>query len=280
MRRCQGLLILLVVGASGAPAAELPLWEIGVGGGVIQIPDYRGSSATGIYPYPFILPVYRGRSLQADEEGIKGILSETDRLRLDVSVYGNVPVRGDNEARAGMDALDPTLEIGPMLRYKAWKSSNQRQSAIVDLPLRFALSVGDGLDAVGYAVTPRVSYRSQVNAFGRPWRWSFSGEALWGSSGLHRYFYQVDPADATSWRPAYQAEAGFGGTRFRASLNRRDPDRLVSFYAVYDNVRGAVFEDSPLVERRDGWTLGFVVTWLLFRSDDLVKVRQWEWNTE
>ena len=108
------------------------MWELGLGGGVIRIPDYRGSSEAGTYPYPFIMPIYRGHHVQADEEGIKGILRESNRLRLDFSVYGNVPVTSDNEARKGMDDLDPILEIGPMLRYRAWKSSSPRQSIILD----------------------------------------------------------------------------------------------------------------------------------------------------
>ncbi|AFL74193.1 MipA/OmpV family protein [Thiocystis violascens] len=275
-------IILLLVGTSTtfADAEERPLWEIGFGGGVIQIPDYRGSSESGVYPYPFVMPIYRGRSFQADEEGIKGVLGESNRLRLDVSFYGNVPVNGDNDARAGMETLDPLLEIGPMLRYKAWTASRHRQSLILDAPLRVALSLGDGVDVVGYALTPRASYRRQIDLCDRPWKWSISGELLWGSRDLHRYYYQVDPVDATAWRPAYDAGAGFGGSRLRTSLYRRDRNRLISLYAVYDHLGGAVFEDSPLVERQGGLTLGFVVIWFPFQSNDVVKVNQWEWTTE
>lgn len=275
------LLVIFLIASSPADSAEkLPIWELGLGGGVIRIPDYRGSSEAGTYPYPFIMPIYRGRHVQADEEGIKGILGESSRLRLDFSVYGNVPVTSDNEARKGMDDLDPILEIGPMLRYKAWKSSSPGQSIILDAPVRAALSIGNGVDYVGLAVTPRLSYRRQIDLFERPWKWSLSGEALWGSGGLHRYYYQVNPADATAQRPAYDAGAGFGGTRVRANLYHRDLKRLISFYAVYDSVHGAVFEDSPLVEQNSGFTIGFVVTWFLFQSDNLVEVKQWEWNTE
>lgn len=281
MARAAGLLLTLCsLGTASVTAEELPIWEVGVGGGVIQIPDYRGASEAAVYPYPFIMPIYRGRYLQADEEGIKGILGQSNRLRLDFSVYGNVPVSSDNDAREGMETLDPILEIGPMLRYKAWTSSSHQQSAIIDAPVRVALSVGNGLDDVGYALTPRVSYRRRIELFDKPFKWSFSGELLWGSQGLHRYYYQVDPEEATAQRPAYRAEAGFGGTRFRTSVYRRDRNKLFSLYAVYDNVSGAVFDESPLVEQRGGLTIGFVVTWFLFQSDDLVKVKQWEWNTE
>ena len=278
--RTAGHLLILCALARSASAEELPLWEIGIGGGVIRIPDYRGSGESGTYPYPFVMPIYRGRQLQADEEGIKGVLGESGRLRLDFSIFGNVPVSRDNKVREGMDDLDPILEIGPMLRYKAWTSPRSSQSVILDLPVRAALSVGHGVGYVGYVVTPRISYRRQVDLLDQPWKWSIGAEALWGSGGLNRYYYQVDAADATAQRPAYTAEAGFGGTRLRTSLYHRDQKKLISLYALYDNLQGAVFEDSPLVEQTSGWTVGFVVTWFVFQSKDLVEVKQWEWITE
>jgi MipA family protein len=275
-----GSLLILVAFAASASPDELPLWEVGIGGGVIRIPDYRGSSEAGIYPYPFVMPIYRGRHLQADEEGIKGVLGESGRVRLDFSVFGNVPVSSENKVREGMADLDPILEIGPMLRYKAWTAPASSQSVILDLPIRAALSIGHGIQYVGYAVTPRISYRRQVDLLDRPWKWSIGAEALWGSGGLNRYYYQVDAADATAQRPAYAAEAGFGGTRLRTSLYHRDRKKLISLYALYDNLQGAAFEDSPLVEQTSGWTVGFVVTWFVFQSKNSVEVRQWEWMAE
>ncbi|MGB5835400.1 MAG: MipA/OmpV family protein [Thiohalocapsa sp.] len=274
------LLSILTIALPPAMAEKLPAWELGLGGGALHIPDYRGAGQAGTYPYPFVMPIYRGTYFQADEEGIKGILGESSRFRLDISLYGNVPVSSDNDAREGMDDLDPLLEIGPMLRYKAWKASESRQSVIIDLPIRAAIAVGRGVDYVGYSVTPRLSYRRKLSLFDDPWKWSISGEAIWGSGGLNRYYYQVDPADATATRPAYVADAGYGGTRFRTSIYQRDRNKLLSFYAVYDNVQGAVYDDSPLVEQEGGFTVGFVVTWFLMQSKELVEVNQWEWKTD
>ncbi len=270
----------LIAAAGQLPAAErLPVWEFGLGGGVIRIPDYRGSDEASVYPYPFVMPIYRGRYLQADEEGIKGVLGETSRLRFDFSLDGNVPVTSDNDARRGMDDLDPVFQIGPMLRYKPWKSQVGQRSLILDLPIRAALSLGSGVDYVGYAITPRVSYRQRVKLPGGSWKWSTGLSAFYGSEGLHDYYYQVDPADVTAWRPAYQAEAGFGGWRLQTNLYRRDPKKLLSFYALYDDVRGANFADSPLVRSNGGFTFGVLVTWFFVQSKDLVEVKQWEWET-
>jgi outer membrane scaffolding protein for murein synthesis (MipA/OmpV family) len=258
---------------------RLPVWEIGLGGGAIRIPDYRGSDEASVYPYPFVMPIYRGRYLQADEEGIKGILGETSRFRFDISLDGNVPVTNENDARRGMDDLDPVLQIGPMLRYKPWKSADQQRSLILDLPARAALALGNGVDYVGYAITPRISYRQRLDLPGGPWKWSTGISAFYGSDDLHEYYYQVDPVDATPWRPAYQADAGYGGWRAQTNLYRRDPKKLISLYALYDNVGGATFADSPLVRRDGGLTVGVLITWFFIQSKDLVEVKQWEWET-
>jgi len=269
------LLMLLSV----AWAEKLPKWEVGLGGGALSIPDYRGSDQSHVYPYPFVFPVYRGLRLQADEEGIKGMLLESDRVRFDISYDGNVPVRSDNDARKGMSTLEPTVQIGPMLRVKLWDSEPNTQSIIAELPVRAAFAIGGGIEHVGYTAFPRLAYRREMDLFGRKWKWSLAGGPLYGSEDFNRYYYQVDPADATPQRPAYNADAGYAGTRFITSLYRRDRNKLISFYAAFDDVSDAVFYDSPLVKQRTGITVGFLVTWFFFQSKDLVDVKQWEWST-
>lgn len=278
--RITFLLVSLLLASVVEAADKLPLWEIGVGGGVLHMPDYRGSDQSHTYPYPFIMPIYRGKVLQADEEGIKGILGASDRFRFDLSFYGNVPVGVDNDARDGMPTLDPLLEVGPMLRYKIWKDSNPQQSLIFDTPIRAAIAVGHGVDYVGYTIGPRLTFRREIDLLGNNWKWPISVEALWSSKDLNQYFYDVDPDFATPSRPPYEADAGFAGTRFRTSIFRRDRNKLISFYAVYDDVGGAVFNDSPLVKQNGGFTIGFLLVWFPFQSGELVEVKQWEWNTE
>jgi outer membrane protein len=280
MLRILAASISFILLVSVARAEKLPQWEIGLGGGALTIPDYRGSDESHVYPYPFVFPIYRGLHLQADEEGIKGMLLESDRIRFDISYDGNVPVKSDNHAREGMDSLDPTVQIGPMLRAKLWASEANTQSVIAELPVRAAFAVGSGIEYIGYTAFPRIAYRRELDLFDRKWKWSLAGGPLFGSEDFNRYYYQVDPADATPERPAYQADAGYGGTRFITALYRRDRDKLISFYAAYDDVEGAVFYDSPLVKQRTGVTVGFLVTWFLFQSKDLVDVKQWEWSTD
>jgi MipA family protein len=40
----------------------------------------------------------------------------------------------------------------------------------------------------------------------------------------------------------------------------------------WDNLSGAVFEDSPLVTRKQSFSLGFAVSWILYSSEKMVEV--------
>jgi outer membrane scaffolding protein for murein synthesis (MipA/OmpV family) len=40
----------------------------------------------------------------------------------------------------------------------------------------------------------------------------------------------------------------------------------------YDTLAGAVFMDSPLVQRRSYWSAGFGFAWMLRRSSSMVEV--------
>ena len=164
------LLTLLSV----AKAEKLPLWEIGLGGGALSTPDYRGSDESRVYPYPFVHPIYRGLHLQADEEGIKGMLLESDRVRFDISYGGNVPVSSDNDARRGMSSLEPTVQIGPMFCVKLWASETDTQSIIAELPVRAAFAIGSGIEHIGYTALPRIAYRRELDLFGHKWKWRFA----------------------------------------------------------------------------------------------------------
>src|SRR4030042_2754777 len=81
-----------------------PVWELGVGVGLLYIPDYRGSNESRFYVLPFPYIIYRGDILKVDRQKISGQVFKTDRVLLDVSFYGSVPVDSDkNSARAGME---------------------------------------------------------------------------------------------------------------------------------------------------------------------------------
>ena len=87
---------------------------------------------------------------------------------------------------------------------------------------------------------------------------------------FHRYYYGVDPAYATAARPAYEARGGYAGWRALAATSRRFGNAWVGGFVRYDQLRGAAFDDSPLVRRTSAVTFGLGVSWILATSSELV----------
>ncbi len=54
------LLVLCILLPQSAGSEEKPLWELGIGTGILRMPDYRGSDESRWYllPYPYV--IYRG----------------------------------------------------------------------------------------------------------------------------------------------------------------------------------------------------------------------------
>jgi outer membrane protein len=274
---------LILVSLLWFPAAvfadALPLWEVGVGGGVLRIPDYRGAQDARVYPYPFAIPFYRGKYLRSDEQGVRGELLMSNRLKFDFSVDGNVPVKSsDAKVRQGMPDLVPTVQFGPALNIKLWHSRQEEKSVIAFLPLRFVTAVDfPRLRHIGYTFSPQLSYHQKLDFIGGKWRIGLTGGLEFGSESFHDYYYQVEPAYATANRPAYDAKAGFAGYRAIFTFYRRFTNMWIRISGRNDRIDGAVFENSPLAVRKDGTTAGFVVTWILLKSKTMVEEKDWQY---
>lgn len=260
-------------------ADSLPLWEIGLGGGALRIPDYRGAQDARTYLYPFAIPFYRGKYLRSDEDGVRGEVLISKRVKFDFSLDGNVPVNsGDVLVRHDMPDLTPTFQIGPALNIKLWHSAQEQSTLIAFLPLRLAIAVDfPELYHIGYTFSPRLNYNRKVDFMGGQWRMGVGVGLEYGTEAFHDFYYQVDSQYATPTRLAYDAQGGFAGYRSIFTFYRRFPNIWVSFYGRYDRIDNAVFADSPLAVRKDGATVGFLVTWILFRSKTMVEERDWKY---
>ena len=268
IRRCHIPLMICWALPGPASAEEAPLWDLAVGGGLLTIPEYRGSDDRRTLPFPYIYPNYRGKRLRVDDDGIRGILVEKKRYELDFSLDGNPPVSSDDSAaRAGMPDLDLTVQIGPALGIWLMTDYEKQRSLKLNLPVRAAFAIDfDNFEHVGFAASPHFTFHKWFRAWRRPWRLGLSAGLEFADEELHNFYYQVNPEFATATRPAYDADAGFGGTRFIATLISRTRKSWLSLFARYDRLDGATFEDSPLVERSDGLTLGFVYSRIIARS--------------
>ena len=252
-----------------------PLWEVALGGGAMQMPDYRGAQDSRGYVFPFIYPVYRGNFLRVDDDGVRGMLHETPTVEFDISLDGAIPVSSDDiDVRAGMPDLDPILQLGPSLRFGLWENSRASKSLILNLPIRGVFAIDSGVDQIGYTFSPHFTFYQNFNLIDRNWRTGMSAGLEFGSNEYHDYFYSVSDAFKTPTRPEYDANGGYAGTRFVITMQGRTRKSWISLFARYDRVDSATFSDSPLVVKNDGVTAGFIVTFFVAQSDKLVEVTE------
>ena len=215
----------------------------------------------------------RGSFLQVDQEdGIRGRLFRSSRVHFDLSLAGNVPVPDSDEgARRGMDGLDLLVEVGTEMKIDLWRSINGRHRFRFNIPLRAVFSVGDPLfEFQGLTLSPYLNYRLRQQSDTALVRHNFSIGPIFATQRYHDYFYEVAPEFATPEREAYRPDSGYSGSRVTVSSTRYFGDFMVGAFARYDNLDGAEFEDSPLVETNDYFIVGLVFGWVLDKSDTLV----------
>jgi outer membrane scaffolding protein for murein synthesis (MipA/OmpV family) len=268
-RLAFGLLVLLVCGTA---QADQPLWEIGAGVGAASFPEYRGSNERTGYVLPIPYLVYRGERLRVGRDGARGVLAESGRYELDISVDGAVPVESsDDGPRAGMAELDPVIEAGPTLDRKLGATGLGRWT--LRLPLRAAIATDlDSTSHEGWTFHPQLRMAAPDLVGG--WDFGFSAGPRLGSRDYHAYYYDVGVADVARGRGRYRASAGYSGLALRGSASRRFGKWWVGGFFRYDNLSGTAFEDSPLVETKHALAVGFGVSWVFRQSAARVTGRQ------
>ncbi len=282
MTRIGAIIAAAAVLTTGNARAEtLPLWEAGAGLAVAYLPDYRGSEEARAYLLPFPYFIYRGDFLKADREGVRARFFDSERVELDLSFGATVPVRSNkNRARAGMPDLRPTLEVGPVLKIfliRDVKRDNPAPAGFrpgeleLRLPVRRALTWQDGgVKDAGTLFFPHVNLDRKFDWAGRRFNLGTLAGVQFGDRRYHDYFYGVAPANATAERPAYSASGGYAGWQAIAALSATAGRIWVGGFVKLDSVRGAVFDDSPLVRRNTNFSAGIGASYVFARSSQQV----------
>ncbi len=249
-------------------AEKLPLWELGLGVGGLHQSYYTGTKQTRSYVFPVVLPVYRGDFFKSDDKGLRAQLFEDERYKLDFSLDFNFSVDSDDiDLRQGMDDIGSLLQIGPSFEISL--HSNQTSDWKLNLPLRAAFEIDDSdIDSAGYNFSPSFSFERKFSNV--PLKLGLSLGVQFGDAEYNEIYYGVDAQFATVNRPAYDASSGYSGARLQAALTSKTKSRLIVLFVRYDNISGAVFDDSPLVETDDNLTVGFIYSKYLFKSKTLV----------
>jgi outer membrane scaffolding protein for murein synthesis (MipA/OmpV family) len=240
-----------------------PLWELGVGLVGLNFPDYRGSKHQRNYLLPLPYLIYRGERLKVNREGLRGLLYDSEHIKLDISLDGGVPVESDdNTVRGGMPDLDPMFEIGPSLKILLAKNATSKLS--LRLPVRAAFATDfTYIDHEGWLFHPQLGLDAFVDTT-RHWKFGIAVGPLYASRDYHDYYYGV--------AHAYAAKGGYSGTRLAMSLSWQRDRLQFGAFLRYDDLHGTAFEDSPLLEQDHSFMAGFAIGWVLVRSQRRVSV--------
>jgi len=264
-------LAVLVCTAASAWAGEEPLWEAGAGVGLVSIPDYRGSDERHAYVLPIPYFIYRGDKLKVDRGGVHGNLARSDGALLDISMNLGPPAKSqNNQARTGMPDIDPTIEAGPSLMWRL--TENDRRDRVLSLQLPVRAVATTGFKYIGWVFSPNLNMDFFNLGPGSGWNLGAAVGPLYASEGYHDYYYEVRPEFATASRPVYDAAGGYSGSRVTLALSKRFSQFWVGAFARYDTLRGAVFEDSPLVRQHHSFMAGVGVSWIFAHSEERVEV--------
>jgi MipA family protein len=261
-------------GESVAGPEKLPLYEYGLVGVAAQIPHYIGSDESNFYAFPLPYIIYRGEILQANRDGVRTIFWHTKKFELDISLSGNPPA-SDNKAREGMADLDGIVEIGPALNYYFY-DFGERDAFLLQANVRAAFAIGfeDGVDIAreGYVSDLSLIYKNSHLFSSQQIRFHLSTGVRFGDASMHEYFYGVSPKDIAPDRRQYEANGGYGGFQVSGSIVKElTPDYSISGYARWNNIDGAVFEDSPLVRTHNNLMVGAMFIWKIGASEELEK---------
>lgn len=266
---------LPVYGSSKTATAETaPLWELRVAATAARLPHYIGSNEYKNYFFPLPYLIYRGEFIQADRDNMRTIFFKNGHLETDLSIWGNPPVPGDNRARTGMDELDALVEIGPAVRY--YFQDNGRSDALyLKGAVRTAFSVGwnsgpdvhyQGLHGSMHLVLKNSSlFRDQKMRF------HLSSGLHFANSKFNSYFYEVGTEDVIPGRNSYGTNGGYSGFSLAGSITKQLYSGLsIGCYGRWDNINGATYEDSPLVDTDNNYSIGAMLIFTLTKSKTLV----------
>lgn len=242
----------------------LPLWEAGLAAGAGYVPDYPGADRYSTRAA--VLPVftYRGPVLRIDGGSVSGRLARSSEWELDLSANGAFNAN-NNALRKGMPDLDYLFGVGPQAIYKGLNSWPGKPT--LHLKLRAILSTDfSRVASRGVSFDPQLRWRLPQVA-GTPATLSLSLQPSWASKSLQAYFYQVNPAEATATRSAYDARAGYMGTEAGITLSHR-PQRNVSWFVTARllSLHGAANTASPLLRDKSNVSVGAGLVWTPWRS--------------
>lgn len=266
---CRGLAAVLAVFISAAPFAETSpssIWRdltVGVGIAAIDYPHYPGSPQTDTFVSPFPYLEYEGDWLSIDRDGIQANLFEDDRLTLDISVSGSLPVNNDDDVlRQGMPDLELIVEVGPELEVRLYESGPH--SFELHVPFRAALELDPsrGIEPVGWVFDPRLNYVWAQSS----WEFEVDLGFYAADQEYNQLLYGVRPQEALADRPSYRASGGLVGYRLSSTVRYDISDWTFLAYARAMDLSASDNSSSPLFADDEYFAFGVGAIWRFKRA--------------
>lgn len=261
-----------LTGFEGLDEAQ-PLWEFGVGVGLIDVANYPASSERNFIALALPYIVYRGDVFRAGGGGgVRAVVVEEKDFEIDLSFGGAFSADSDdNTAREGMSELDFLFEVGPQLIYriKDFEFNNGGQSRLnARIQARAVFSTDfERLDERGYVIEPTLTYQQRGVLFPETGL-NLSLSLTFASEDLHDYFYQVDEEFVSATRGQYDADGGYLGAELSVGFSFPIRKNMRGFLSGSVQVHtGAANQDSPLFEKDVIYSFGAGFVWRLYESD-------------
>lgn len=272
---CRYLLAMFTLGLGSLCAAgesiEQPLWEWGAGFGGSSLPQYMGSDERYAIPFAFPYLIYRGEHWRVDTSGVKNQVVDSEKYTVELSLSGGLPVRNDNQTRAGMPELLLNAEIGAKLNW--YLSESEDESWIIRLPVRAVINIEGKYNGwVADPVLTRRYYYPVKHGFLKTY---IDIGLQYNSSRYHETYYGVDVQYVTPNRAAYQARQGLHSLFAKMWIKYPWSQQTELFATLQTrSLAVGVVSDSPLVKSQTYSTLTLGAIWLFSTSDEMVKIRE------
>lgn len=246
-----------------------PIFELGVGAGYLNVPNYPGAKNSSFYFIPFPVAIYRGELLRADEDGTRARLLRNRYFEIGLSAGFNFPIKSsENDVRKGMPDKPALLGLGPSFLFKLLRNKYNKLTAGLGVRANFETS---NFEENGLLVEPFFRYWFKLENL-ESTTFFLGASYSAASKRYHSFFYNVDEEFKNSNRPIFISNAGTVDYTYSLGLTI-DFSSSLSFYTgvVYSDLSDSVSIKSPLLEKEKtiGYGIGF--TWLLFESETLVK---------
>jgi outer membrane scaffolding protein for murein synthesis (MipA/OmpV family) len=230
----------------------------GLGTSFISAPLYIGSKKTNSYILPFPYIEFKSKYFNVDRNKIYNNLYNSEKVKVEISLRGVLPVESKDSAREGMPNLDPILEFGPKYSYSLYKNNDSRVS--LELPLRATFTVGDELfEYKGYTSNINIKYKNKVF---NNYKISYTFGLSYNSEKINNYYYEVKPQYTNKNRIEYKTSSGYGGFHNSFAFTKKTKSLWYGAFIKHYYLDGVVFEKSPLYEKNNALFYGFAISYL------------------